>query len=107
MGAKMTEIEIRNRDYWIKVVGMLQQNWALIENHDGIVVVYFLRDDGGIFDQIQFLSIEEAEEGLTRNGFSLFSENEEVQEFIVLPIDTLSVGSHPSGKIYSSGQYWE
>jgi len=25
------EIKIRNNDYWVKVVGMLQQNWAKIE----------------------------------------------------------------------------
>ena len=24
------EVEIRSRDYWVKVVGMLQQNWALV-----------------------------------------------------------------------------
>ena len=37
-------ISITSRDYWFKVVGMLQQNWALIENvsADGCRV-YFSR----------------------------------------------------------------
>ena len=103
----MAEIEVGNRDYWIKVVGMLQQNWALIADRGGKIVVYFLDDNGKIFDQLQFLSAEEAKEGLKRNGFSLFSENKQAQQFIALPRDTFSFGNHPNGKIYSSGRYWK
>lgn len=33
---------IKNTDYWLKVVDMLQQNWAVIESTGAGVAVYFL-----------------------------------------------------------------
>lgn len=103
----MGNIAIDNRDYWIKVVGMLQQNWALISSAASNVRVYFLNDVGGIFDELDFDSTDDAVRALTRNGFSRFSENREIQKFIAPPREPFSLGSHPAGKIYSSGKYWE
>jgi hypothetical protein len=67
------EVAIRSCDYWIKVVGMLQQNWALIDDEREACTVYFLDDVGGVFDRISFASVAEAESGLDRNRFTRFS----------------------------------
>jgi hypothetical protein len=38
-------VAIRSTDFWLKVVEMLQQNWALIEDEAaGAVRVYFISD---------------------------------------------------------------
>lgn len=78
---------IGNRDWWVKVLGMLQHNWALIDrNDDGSVAVYFFHDGGGtksptgyswrqlrgrcaVVDSLPFKSMSQAREGLERYGF--------------------------------------
>ena len=54
-------MQIASRDYWFKVVEMLQQNWALIEPAERGVTVFFLQDASGVFDQLAFTSVQEAE----------------------------------------------
>jgi hypothetical protein len=69
--------KISNRDWWVKVLGMLCHNWALIErNDDGSATVYFFQDQGGkerpaVIDSLSFVGVREAREGLKRNGFEL------------------------------------
>ncbi len=42
------DVKIHSRDYWVKVVEMLQQNWALIDQEShGKAVVYFVHDGSG------------------------------------------------------------
>ena len=53
-------MQIASRDYWFKVVEMLQQNWALIEPAERGVTVFFLQDASGVFDQLAFTSVQEA-----------------------------------------------
>src|SRR5512135_784593 len=60
-----TPVEISSRDYWFKIVDMLQQNWALIDdNSDGRCTVFFLGDTSGVFDRLLFPSRAEAERAL-------------------------------------------
>ena len=75
-------IDIQSRDYWCKVVDMLQQNWALIDPAGGGCIVYFIHDQSGVFDQMLFGSIEEGEAGLRRNGFRRFAEDPEAGSFL-------------------------
>lgn len=69
--------KIGNRDWWVKVLGMLCHNWALIErNDDGTATVYFFQDQGGkerpaIIDSLSFAGVREARQGLKDNGFEL------------------------------------
>ena len=58
-------VPIQSTDYWVKVVEMLQQNWALIEaaKPEG-VCVYFISDTSGIFDEMSF-----ADESAARGKF--------------------------------------
>ena len=104
----MEEIpNITNTDYWFKVVEFLQQNWGVIETTESGCTVYFFGDTAGIFDQIDFNSVSEAEAALRRNGFGKYEEDKKAQEFIAKPEPPFQWQPHPNGPIYSSGRYWQ
>jgi len=70
-----TKIMVDSNDYWVKadIFESLDIQTALIEKQkDGVVKVFFIRDDGYIFDVMSFDSIKEVEESLTRNGFERY-----------------------------------
>ncbi len=100
-------VDIQSRDFWFKVVEMLQQNWALIEEDpEGGVTVYFIHDGSGVFDQMDFTSREEAGAALRRNGFERYEKDVEWQKFIAPPRPPFWKAAHPNGPIYSSGRFW-
>lgn len=102
-------VDIQGRDYWVKIVGMLEQNWALIETGDiqsAEVRVFFVGDTSGVFDEMSFPSSEEATHALRNNGFSRYAEDSRLQSFIVPPAPPFRRSQHPNGAIYSSGRYW-
>jgi hypothetical protein len=48
-------------DPWVKVVGMLQHNWALIDaGMTSTVSVFFFHDGSGIFGEMSFESGQDA-----------------------------------------------
>jgi len=49
---------LQSGDFWVKIVEMLQHNWALIEPQGDKVTVYFLHDLGGVFDEIPYSSLD-------------------------------------------------
>lgn len=102
-------VEIENRDYWFKIVEMLQQNWALIDstNESAGCIIFFIHDGSGIFDQLKFSTKQEAIESLIRNGFSQYSEDSHAQKFIAPPQPPFYEAEHPNGPIYSSGRFWK
>ena len=69
--------KISNRNWWVKILGMLSHNWALIEeNFDNSATVYFFQDTPepsrpAVIDSLNFSNIEDALEGLEKNHFSL------------------------------------
>ena len=87
------EFFIKSKDWWVKVLGMLQHNWALIEQLEGKIAIYFFHDMGStkgflndytlkqlknrcaVVDSLEFNSIDEAKEALYRNGFERLEEN--------------------------------
>ena len=100
-------VEINCDDFWVKLVEMLQQNWALIEPApSGGVCVYFISDTSGVFDEIAFPSEEEALSALQRNGFSRYADDQKLQSFLRPPSAPFHRHPHPNGPIYSSGRYW-
>jgi hypothetical protein len=103
------KLEISNNDYWFKIVEMLQQNWAIIESREKETgcTIYFIGDTSGVFDQIEFDDIAEAERQLRVNGFRKYQKDNEAKEFITPPPPSFYKSSHPNGFIYSSGKYWK
>ena len=102
------EIEIISREYWFKIVDMAQHNWAIVDKAlPNKWITYFIHDGSGVFDRMKFSSRKETEQGLRRNGFALFDENKEAQEFITVPKPPFYGDEHPNGPIYSSGRFWK
>jgi hypothetical protein len=100
-------IPIQSRDYWFKVIGMLQQNWALIESDNVGVTVYFINDTSGVFDEISFEHPASAEAALQFNGFCRLSEDSKAASYLHCPEPPFCQQPHPNGAIYSSGKYWK
>jgi hypothetical protein len=100
-------VEIDSRDYWFKIVEFLQQNWALIDPRKSGVVVWFLGDTSGVFDEMTFPTQAEAVKALERNGFRRYADDPKSQEFIAKPEPPCHRRTHPNGRIYSSGRFWK
>lgn len=102
------EIEIASRDFWVKIVEFLQQNWALIdEKSDGSCVAHFIGDTSGVFDRVEFRTSAEAIEALERNGFRRFARAPDLAKFLCPPESPFHWRDHPNGRIYSSGRFWK
>lgn len=100
------ELPITGNDLWVKVVGMLQQNWASVEPLDKEVAVFFITDTSQVFDGMTFESVADAEAALTRNGFRRFDDAPDLKGFLRAPVPPFTEGTHPNGPIYSSGRFW-
>jgi hypothetical protein len=107
-GNSMTQpVAIKSADFWVKVVEMLQQNWALIDIEvDGFARVFFISDTSGVFDEMAFPSVDAAERSLERNGFRCFAASADLQSFLRPPSAPYQRAAHPNGPIYSSGRFW-
>jgi len=103
--------KIGNRDWWVKVLGMLSHNWALIEwNSGGSATVYFFQDGAhgdrpAIIDSLEFKSVLQARQGLFNNDFKILSSYPgpwmgcEPKGFVYDNRNELN-------KIYSNGKFW-
>lgn len=101
------DVQIQSRDYWFKVIEMLQQNWALIDPSENGVAVFFMNDASGVFDTLPFASAGAAEAALRLNGFRRFSEDPEAASFLRCPEPPFNTRPHPNGPIYSAGRFWK
>ena len=101
------EINIGSRDFWVKLVEMLQQNWALIDDSGKSCRVWFLSDHGGVFDELDFADHAEAERALIRNGFRRFVDRPDLGKFLDVPQPPFKRREHSNGRIYSSGRFWK
>jgi hypothetical protein len=89
-------VGIKSTDFWVKVVEMLQQNWALIENEPGTAVrVLFVSDASGVFDEMAFPSDFAARQALSRNGFKRFADSPDLQSFLQPPPTPYHRINHP------------
>jgi hypothetical protein len=88
---------------WIKVVGMLEQNWAVIEGVEPSHIL-FVDDNGLIFDKLRMGNHDEACDALTRNGFSRYPATEADLRYIKPPEGPFRPGC--LRPIYSSGRFW-
>ena len=111
------QFEIQSREWWIKVLGMLQHNWALIEEEaDSSAVVYFFHDGEigmacygyskqqlkgryAIVDSLNFESVQLANDALSRNGFRLHKDEE------LLGSDVKPLGNFYDARPFEEGVY--
>lgn len=96
-------VSIESRDYWFKIIEMLQQNWALIEMEDDGITMYFVSDASGVFDQISLDLSDEAKTALSENGFRRFVDDPKASSSLNPPNPPFIFHSHSNGPIYSSG----
>ena len=101
--------EHKLKNIWVKVTGMLQQNWAFIDANQTPIVIYFFDDNKMIFDQLEFESNDVAISGLRWNGFSNAWENKELfqNRFIYEEMTKIYKKGRSHHKPYSSGKYWK
>jgi hypothetical protein len=99
-------VSIHSRDYWFKIVEYLQQNWALIDEVEDSVSVYFISDTSYVFDKLRFDSVQEARDALILNGFGRFDEDPEAADFLSCPSPPFHGNDRPYNGIYSSGGFW-
>ena len=93
-------------NYWCKVIGLGEHNWAAIMPSGNRFEVVFFTDDSCIFDKMNFFSRDQAISALENNEFSLYKDDDLLQQFVQAPEHPFGYKDHPSGKIYSSGKYW-
>lgn len=94
-------------EWWVKIVGMLEQNWALPVLCPNGIQILFVDDLSGVFDTMKFSGVDEARAALDWNGFSAYASDPGLKEFLLPPKLPLHEGSHPNGRIYSSGRFWK
>jgi uncharacterized protein (DUF1810 family) len=93
---------------WVKVIGMLQQNWCILEDSaDGSVDLVFFDDRGHVFDWMTFTSFDAAEAALRANGFMWMWESSSFYRASGMPVLPGPADRGRSRPLYSSGEYWE
>jgi hypothetical protein len=119
---------IATRDWWVKPIGMLVHNWALIEERSpGTATIYFFHDEGSIrgggeqpspyrlseiqglvavVDSLDFQSQADAIARLDGNGFRRLAEYPGPWQGIEPVGDFYDARPYESG-IYSKGGYWQ
>ena len=100
------EAQISQR-LWVKVLGMLQQNWCVIEDGPaGAVELVFFDDHGDVFDHLPAANLHSAQAALQANGFSWMREYSSFYQASGVPTLTVSGDREQSRPVYSSGEYW-
>jgi uncharacterized protein (DUF1810 family) len=100
------EAQISQR-LWVKVLGMLQQNWCVIENGPGgAVELVFFDDHGKVFDHLPATSLHAAQAALLANGFNWMWELSSFYQACGVPTMPLPGARKQSRPVYSSGEYW-
>ena len=90
--------------FWIKVLGMLDESWAFIEEKGPSTLIVFCAVHGGVFDELEFESRLAAEAALSRNGFVRFTPPKDYQ--IRPPACPLFFYEAKNRGVYSSGRFW-
>ncbi len=115
-------VKISSKDWWVKVLGMCQHNWALIESGNK-TTIYFFHDNGitlsqgnkikyfevknksGVIDSLFFDNEVAAENALKKNGFFRLSENPGPWE-LNIPIHDFYDARDDNSGIYSKDGHW-
>ena len=107
VGKPVSEPLFMPDNLWVKIVEMLQLDWAAVEPKGDGVRLSFINDTGGVFDQVMFSSKAEAVQALRRSVFGQFNEEPDLQKSLTPPTPPFRSGTHPNGPIYSSDRFWQ
>lgn len=92
---------------WVKVLGMLQQNWCVLQDGlEGRVELVFFDDHGHVFDWLGVADQRSAQAALRANGFMWMWEAPSFFRVAGVPVLPEAGARHRSRPIYSSGEYW-
>lgn len=96
-----------SRRLWVKVLGMLEQNWCLIEQgpSDAVDLVFF-DDHGDVFDWISLPNLLSAQHALHFNGFEWMWLRPSFYRVSGMPRLPPSGARNRDRPVYSSGEYW-
>jgi uncharacterized protein (DUF1810 family) len=104
---ELREEALISQRLWVKVLGMLQQNWCIIEDvPGGAVELLFFDDHGDVFDHLPATNLHAAEAALKANGFSWMREYSSFYQASGVPSLPLPRAREQSRPVYSSGEYW-
>ena len=107
-----TLLEIRqeadiSKRLWVKVVGMLCQNWCLLQPMpNGTVDLVFFDDRGDVFDWRSTDDFEFAQSSLRKNGFMWMWETPSFYSVAGMPDMPMADERQRDRPVYSSGEYW-
>jgi uncharacterized protein (DUF1810 family) len=107
-----TLLEIReeadiSKRLWVKVVGMLCQNWCLLQpTPNGNVDLVFFDDRGDVFDWRSADDFESAQVSARENGFMWMWESPSFYSVAGMPDMPMAKGRQRDRPVYSSGEYW-
>ena len=97
-----------SRRLWVKVLGMLEQNWCVIEDcPGGGVELVFFDDHGKVFDHLPAANLHAAQAALQTNGFYWMWELSSFYQACGVPTLPLPGARKQSRPVYSSGEYWQ
>jgi uncharacterized protein (DUF1810 family) len=92
---------------WVKVLGMLQQNWCVLEGDgDGEVAMVFFDDHGHVFDWRTETDQATANAALRANGFVWMFESSSFYGVAGIPLLPHRGARKRNRPIYSSGELW-
>jgi uncharacterized protein (DUF1810 family) len=92
---------------WVKVLGMLQQNWCVLElNPSRSVDMVFFDDHGKVFDWLPTPDVQSAHEVLHANGFSWMWTCSSFYNASGMPNLPKPDARERNRPVYSSGEYW-
>ena len=95
------------KDEWfVKITGMLQHNWATISKSKNFVTIYFVNDHGRLFDRLDYDNYSEAKQKLFQNRFNQIDLNDPDSYLTkICPgnVDLKKPMVHH--QVYSSGEY--
>lgn len=101
------QLDLRTKDFWVKVVDFLIHNWAVVRvTRSGTPELIFFDDASRVFDSMAFDNIDEAVAGLRRNGFKPYVEMGEFKKVLPKPRPPFSMERMNHRPVYSSGEYW-
>ena len=100
------EADISKR-LWVKVVGMLCQNWCLLQpTPNGTVDLVFFDNRGDVFDWRSADDFESAQVSMRENGFMWMWETPSFYSVAGMPDMPKTDERQRERPIYSSGEYW-